>query len=142
MNLNKVHLIGRITKDPELRSTQGGTQICQFSIATSRTWKNKDGQKQEDTEFHNIVSFGKQAEVIAQYVKKGQLLYVEGRLQTRNWEDKESGKKLYRTEIMLEGFQFGPKAAGEGKSKADEDFDKMGEEKPQEEEINADDIPF
>ncbi len=112
MNLNKVQIIGRLTRDPELRSTPSGQNVANFSVATSFTWTDKNGQKQEKTEFHNVVAWGRQAEIIAQYFVKGQEIYVEGRLETRSWDDKDSGKKMYRTEIILEKFEFGAKPAG------------------------------
>lgn len=109
MNCNKAIIIGRLTRDPELRTTQNGTTIATISVATSTQWKDKSGNKQQKTEFHNVVSFGKQAEVIGQYFTKGQEIYVEGRLETQSWEDKETGKKMYRTEIVMEKFEFGAK---------------------------------
>lgn len=108
MYLNKAILIGNITKEVELKSLPNGNKVASFSIATNRTYKDAQGQKQESVEFHNIVSFGKQAETIAQYCKKGDSLYIEGRLATRSWEKDEV--KHYRTEIVLENFQFGKKA--------------------------------
>lgn len=139
MNLNKAQVIGRVTRDPELKALPSGGSVVSFSLASNRTWKDKDGQKQEEVDFHNIVAFGKIADTIAQYVVKGQLLYVEGRMKTRDWEDKETGKKMYRTEIIVEQFQFGPKAGeGQARSKADEDFDEIGSEDT----INPEDIPF
>ena len=112
MNVNKVIIIGRLTRDPELRSTPSGRQVASLSVATSFRYKDQSGQQQERTEFHNVVAWGKQAEVIAQYFVKGQEIYVEGRLETRNWDDKDSGKKMYRTEIILEKFEFGAKPQG------------------------------
>ncbi|HFC76891.1 MAG TPA: single-stranded DNA-binding protein [Candidatus Moranbacteria bacterium] len=112
MNVNKAIIIGRLTRDPELRSTQSGKQVASISVATSFTYKDKSGQKQEKTEFHNVISWGRQAEVIAQYFTKGQEIYVEGRLETRSWEDKETGKKMYRTEIVMDKFEFGAKPQG------------------------------
>jgi single-strand DNA-binding protein len=109
MNLNKVILIGNITKDIEVKSLPSGISVTSFGLATNRKWKDKDGNKQEQAEFHNIIAFGKQAEVLKQYCSKGDQLFIEGRLQTRNW-DKEDGTKAYRTEIILENFQFGNKA--------------------------------
>ena len=108
MQLNKVTLIGNITKDIELKSLPSGIKVASFGLATNRTWKDKDGNKQEQAEFHNIIAFGKQAETISQYCGKGDQLFIEGRLQTRSW-DKEDGTKAYRTEIVLESFQFGNK---------------------------------
>src|SRR3989338_6930627 len=107
MYLNKVFLYGNLTRDPELKALPSGSQVANFGIATNRTFKDKNGQKQETTEFHNIVAFGRTAEVIAQYCKKGRPIFVEGRIQTRSWEGKEDGKKQYRTEIIVDNFQFG-----------------------------------
>ncbi len=112
MNVNKAIIIGRLTRDPELRSTQSGRQVASISVATSFTYKDQAGQKQEKTEFHNVVAWGKQAEVIAQYFTKGQEIYVEGRLETHSWEDKETNKKMYKTEIVLDKFEFGAKPQG------------------------------
>ena len=112
MNVNKAIIIGRLTRDPELRTTPNGQTIASFSVATSRQWKDQGGQKQEKTDFHNVIAWGKQGEVIGQYFTKGQEIYVEGRLETQSWDDKDSGKKMYRTEIVLEKFEFGAKAGG------------------------------
>ena len=110
MYLNKAYLIGNLTRDPELKSLPTGSKVTQFSIATNRIYKLENGTKQESTEYHNITVFGRQAETSAQYLKKGQSVLVEGRLQTRSWDDKETGKKMYRTEIIAESVQFGNKA--------------------------------
>ncbi len=112
MYLNKVYLIGNLTRDPELKSLPTGSKVTQFSIATNRVYKLENGTKQESTEYHNITVFGRQAETSAQYLKKGQSVLVEGRLQTRSWDDKETQKKMYRTEIVAENVQFGNKAGG------------------------------
>jgi len=112
MNVNKVIVIGRLTRDPELRTTPTGRQVASVSVATSFKYKDQSRQQQEKTEFHNIVSWGRQAEVIGQYFTKGQEIYVEGRLETRSWEDKETGKKMYRTEIVMDKFEFGAKPQG------------------------------
>ncbi len=111
MYLNKVQLIGNLTRDPEVRALPSGAKVASFSLATSRTWKDKDGSKKESTDFHNIVAFGQLADIIAQYSKKGSSMYVEGRIQNRSW-DGPDGQKKYRTEVVLENFQFGPKSAG------------------------------
>ncbi len=113
MYLNKVYLIGNLTRDPELRSLPSGVPVANFSIATNRVWKDRDGNKQETSEFHNIVVFSRQAETSAQYLKKGQSVLVEGRIQTRSW-DAQDGQKKYRTEIIADTIQFGPKASGGG----------------------------
>lgn len=111
MNLNKVLIIGRLTADPQLRSTKTGQSVAAFSVATNRNWTDQNNQKREEVEFHNIVVWGKQAEIASKYLVKGQVVYVEGRLQTRSYEDK-SGVKKYATEIVAERIQFGPKAMG------------------------------
>lgn len=110
MNLNKVQIIGRLTRDPELKSLPSGAPVCNFSMATSRVWFDQQKQKQEETEFHNCIAWNKTGENIAQYVKKGHLLYIEGRLQTRSWDDKTTGEKKYRTDIVVETCQFAPKS--------------------------------
>ncbi len=115
MNLNKVFLFGNLTRDPELRQTPNGQVVCTFGIATNRSFNNAAGQRQDQVEFHNIVAWGRQAEVIAQYMKKGSSLFLEGRLQTRSWDD-QAGVKHTRTEIVIEEFQFGPRPAGSGGS--------------------------
>ena len=117
MYINKAILIGNITKEVELKALPNGNKVASFSIATNRTYKDAQGQKQESVEFHNIVSFGKQAETIAQYCKKGDSLYIEGRLATRSWEKDEV--KHYRTEIVLENFQFGKKSEQKEEPKKD-----------------------
>lgn len=112
MNLNKVILIGRLVRDPEMRSTSTGQSVCNFSIATSRFWTNREtNEKQEKTEFHNIVAWAKQAEIITQYLNKGSLILIEGRLETRSWQDSD-GNKRYRTEVIAERIQLGPKSSG------------------------------
>ncbi|MBX4186957.1 MAG: single-stranded DNA-binding protein [Candidatus Doudnabacteria bacterium] len=102
MDLNKVQLIGRLTRDPEIRTTPGGQNVAAFSIATSFNWTDQQGQKKEQTEFHNVIAWRKLADIIGQYLKKGSQVYIEGRLQTRSWDDKTSGQKKYRTEIVAD----------------------------------------
>ncbi|OGE88265.1 MAG: hypothetical protein A3J07_00515 [Candidatus Doudnabacteria bacterium RIFCSPLOWO2_02_FULL_49_13] len=102
MDLNKVMIIGRLTRDPEVRTTPNGANVVSFSVATSFNWTDKnDGQKKEQTEFHNVVAWRKLADIIGQYLKKGSQVYLEGRLQTRSWEGQD-GKKNYRTEIVAD----------------------------------------
>ena len=154
MYLNKVFLYGNLTRDPELKALPSGSQVAEFGIATNRTYKDKNGAKQEEVDFHNIVSFGKTAEVIAQYLKKGRPIFIEGRIRTRSWESKDGTGKRYKTEIVLENFQFGPSlregGAGGGGARqesqapsgpAAKEESGPGIEYPKEE-INADDIPF
>ena len=102
MDLNKVMLIGRLTRDPESRTTPQGTPIANFSIATSRVWKDQQGQQKEQTEFHNVIAWRRLGEIVGQYLKKGRQVYVEGHLQTSSWDDKTSGQKRYRTEIVAD----------------------------------------
>ena len=112
MNLNKVYLIGRLTHDPEVRSTPSGQQVATVKLATSRVWNDQaTQQKREATEFHTIVAWGRLAEICGQYLKKGGLAMFEGRLQTRSWDDKTTGAKRYATEIVAESMQLGPRSA-------------------------------
>jgi single-strand DNA-binding protein len=104
--VNKVILIGNLGRDPEVRSTPSGQSVASFTLATNRKWKDKNGQKQEQTEWHQIVCWGRQAEVAGQYLTKGKQIYVEGRLQTRSRDDKQSGEKRYRTEVICDNFQM------------------------------------
>lgn len=147
MYLNKALVYGNLTRDPELKSLPSGTQVTTFSIATNRVWKDKDGAKQESPEFHNIVVFGRQAETVAQYLKKGSSALVEGRMQTRSWES--DGIKKYRTEIVADRVQFGPRGGGGGASApASQSGGNNAPQAPSndieypEEDIKPEDIPF
>jgi len=111
MNLNKVLIAGRLTANPELRNTPGGQSVASFSLATNRVWTDKSGARQESTEFHNIVVWGRQAEIANQFLTKGSLALIEGRLQTRSWQDKQ-GQTRKTTEIICERIQLGPKPGG------------------------------
>lgn len=104
--VNKVILVGNVGKDPEIRATQGGMQIASFTVATSDRTKGQDGQWTDRTEWHNLVAFQRTAEIVRDYVKKGSQVYVEGKIQTRSWDDKESGQKKYRTEILVNDLQL------------------------------------
>ena len=152
MYLDKVLVYGNLGKDPELRALPNGTNVANFSIATTRVYYDKDKNKQEQTDWHNIVVFGRQADLVAQYLKKGSSVLIEGRMQTRSWE--QDGVKKYRTEVIAEKMQFGPKAgntaggatfkgeeAAEPKSTGGQSPAPAGIEYP-EEDINPDDIPF
>ncbi len=158
MYLNKVFLIGNLTRDPEIKALPSGSKVASISLATNRVWKDQAGARQEATEYHNLVSFGRQAENLAQYARKGASLFVEGRIQTRSW-DGQDGKKNYRTEIIIDNFQFGPKAGGFGDGAASAGQSSYARpaarEAPQksapadldtieypDEEINLEDIPF
>jgi single-strand DNA-binding protein len=114
-SLNSVNLIGHLGKDPEVRYTGGGQAVANFSLATSDTWKDKNGEKQERTEWHRIVVWGKQAEHCGEYLRKGRLVHIEGRLQTREWDDKD-GQKRHTTEIIANRVTFlgGGRDAGDG----------------------------
>jgi len=115
MNLNKVFLIGRLTRDPEMRMMPSGQQVASFGLATDRFYTDKtSNQRQQKTEFHNIVMFGRLAEIASQYLKKGGLIMIEGRIQTRDWQDAASGQKRYRTEIIAESMQLGPRSGEPG----------------------------
>lgn len=148
MYLNKAIIIGNLTRDPELRSLPSGVKVCSFSLATNRVWKDKNGARQESADYHNVVVFGRQAETVSQYMKKGNSLLVEGRMQTRSWEDKTSGEKKYRTEVIADRVQFGPKGNGSvaGTGNSDNSPKKGAEEldtiEYPEEDINPEDIPF
>ncbi|MCL5782279.1 MAG: single-stranded DNA-binding protein [Patescibacteria group bacterium] len=155
MYLNKIFIIGNLTKDPETRALPSGSKVTSFGVATNRMFKNRDGAKQEMTEFHNVTAFDKLGELSGQYLRKGQQVLVEGRIQTRSWES--DGQKKYRTEIIAENIQFGAKPSGQSQggsssagnassaapSKAGSTAGESGEaiEYPKEE-ISPDDIPF
>ena len=145
MYLNKVFIIGRLVADPEIKSTPSGQQVCNIRVATNRVWVDKNtGEKKESTEFHTIILWRKLAEIASKFLSKGSLIFIEGRLQTRNWED-SNGNKRYRTEIIAERMQLGPKGAGkvipqEGEKESEEI--PIIEENPPQEEIDLKDIPF
>ena len=108
MNLNKVFILGNLTRDPEMRQTPNGQSVANFGVATNRMWTDKTGTKQTQVEFHNVVVWGRLAEIANQYLAKGRLVFVEGRLTTRSWQD-NSGQTKYKTEIIAEGMQLGPR---------------------------------
>ncbi len=149
MNLNKVFLIGRLVSEPETRTTASGQQVCSFRLATNRVWTNQETkQKQEKTDYHSIVLWRRLAEIASQFLAKGSLVMIEGRLQTRNWQD-ASGNQRYRTEIIGERMQLGPRSSGAaGKKIAPEQPEQRDmptqEEIPviDEQEIDIKDIPF
>ncbi len=147
MYLNKVQLYGNLTRDPEIKALPSGQNVANFGVATNRIYKDKEGQKKEQTEFHNVVAFGRTADIIGQYMKKGKAIYVEGRIQTRSWET--DGKKNYRTEIVVENFQFGagPSSGGGQAARGDDTEQKAQKDEGDsiqypDEEINPEDIPF
>lgn len=153
MNVNKAIIVGRLTRDPEARTTSSGKAVTNITVATSSNWNDRDGKKQEKTEFHNVVLWGKLAEISAQYLTKGQEVYLEGRIQTREWEGKDGSKK-YTTEIIISGFdgkmQMGNKPRGASNSftppnnSTNQKKEAVIEDSPREdeEEIKIEDIPF
>jgi len=141
MNINKATICGRVTKDIELRSLPSGSKVATFSIATNHSYKTQSGEKKETTTFHNIVSFGRQAEVIAQYVVKGQELYLEGRIDNQSY-DKKDGTKGYKSQIILDNFQFGQKPKNAPASRPAQETEPGEVSYPGEDDINPDDIPF
>ncbi|MDD5551985.1 MAG: single-stranded DNA-binding protein [Candidatus Pacebacteria bacterium] len=132
MNLNKVFILGRLTQDPQARSLPSGDTVANFGIATNRIFYNKNKEKQEQTEFHNVVLFGKIADIAQQYLKQGAMVLIEGRLQTRSWEDKD-GMKKYKTEIIGENLQMGPRMQ-QGEQN-------IQQKKPAQKEENQENIP-
>lgn len=146
MSVNKVLLIGRLGSNPDIRYTPSGAAVANFSIATNESWNDKNGQKQERTEWHRVVVWGKLAQLCGEYLAKGRQCYVEGRLQTRQWQDKE-GQTKYTTEVIASTIQFlgagGEKgagaSAGTGGSKGQEDFGQVRMEEPS---FTEEDIPF
>lgn len=155
MYLNKAFVIGNLTRDPELRSLPSGIKVASFAVATNRVWKDQSGERKEAVDYHNIVVFGRQAETVSQYLRKGSSALVEGRMQTRSW-DAPDGQKKYRMEIVADRVQFGERRGGggvTGQVAADKSDKSAGTDagaaKPPvdaieypEEEIKAEDIPF
>lgn len=153
MYINKAMVYGNLTRDPEMKALPSGQQVTSFSLATNRVWKDKAGSKQESVDYHNIVMFAKLAELAAQYLKKGSAVFIEGRMQTRSWDD-ASGVKKYRTEIIADTMQFGPRATGApasgGYSAPASSSPSKGAQAPEpletieypQEDINPEDIPF
>lgn len=149
MNLNKVFLIGRLTIDPEIRTIPSGEKVTSFGVATNRTWTDKSGNRKESTEFHNVVLWGRQAEIVSQFLKKGSVIFVEGRLQTRSWQGKD-GVSRRTTEVIGERVQLGPRAASQGPSEEAPNTAPESVEKPEEmpvidldeEGIKPEDLPF
>ncbi|MBI5071917.1 single-stranded DNA-binding protein [Candidatus Falkowbacteria bacterium] len=148
MNLNKAMIIGNLTRDPEVKTTPSGQSVSSFSVATNRVWTNAQGQKQEAVEYHNIVAWGKLAEICGQYLNKGKKVYIEGRLQTRDWQGQD-GVKRYKTEIVAENMimldRGGAPSASSGASASAQPSEpevQAPAEEPQEEEIKVENIPF
>lgn len=143
--VNKVILVGNLGSDPELRETSSGTSVCEFRLATNESWKGKDGQTQDRTEWHRVIVWGKLGENCHKYLAKGRQVYLEGRVQTRSWEDKE-GNKRYTTEIVARDVQF----LGQGGGKKEESSDQGSSPPPPKEDFGGgfgggspdEDIPF
>ena len=149
MNFNKAFVLGNVTRDPEFRTTPTGQNVCSFGIATNRVWKDNAGQQQRAAEFHSIVAWGRLAEIANQYLKKGSLVFIEGRIQTRSWQD-QGGQKRFRTEIVAETMQLGPRPSAERAGSAGEQAVQPVAPEPletvpypgEEEEIKPEEIPF
>lgn len=145
MNLNKAMIIGNLTRDPEMRNTPSGAQVASFSVATSLVWTDQSGQKQQKSEFHNIVAWRKLAEICGQYLRKGAKVYVEGRLQTTEWAGQD-GVKRYRTEIVLENMIMLDRQGATASNSGNDFQNDMQSAGPmddgQEEEIRVENIPF
>ena len=155
-SVNKVILLGNVGKDPEIRSTAGGTMVANLTLATSDRQKDAQGNWQDRTEWHNLVAFTRTAEIIRDYVKKGTKLYIEGKIQTRSWDDKESGQKRYRTEIIVNdlsllsgrdegssgGYSRGTSSSSSSSSSYDQRPTAGQDEYAQSAEISDEDIPF
>ena len=144
MDLNKVMIIGRLTRDPEIRTIPSGQTVASFSVATNRIWTDQQGQKQEKVEYHNVVAWRKLAEIVQQYLKKGNRVYIEGRLETRSWDD-QTGNKKYRTEIIADNMiMLDTKSSSEAISPTTPTNKQAPEPNVNnpDEEISVEDIPF
>ncbi len=142
MNVNKAFILGRVTADPQLRSTPNGTSTASFNIATNKVWTDKSGQKHEDVQFHQIVTWGRLAEIASQYLVKGSTVFVEGELQTREWTDK-AGAKHRATEIIASSLQLGPRPDGAGRpAKAEPQPEEPVGQIDLPEDVNPNDLPF
>lgn len=141
MNVNKVILVGRVTDTPEVRTTPGGQMVCTLRMATNRVWKDASGKRQEKTEFHTVILWRRLAEIASQYLQKGALCYIEGRLETRSWQD-QAGVKKYRTEIVGENLQLGPKPGTTQQREGIKDFPGQTPSKPQAQQIKEEEIPI
>jgi single-strand DNA-binding protein len=140
-SVNKAILVGRLGKDPEVKYTQGGTPVAKFTLATNEVWKDQNGEKQERTEWHNIVAWTRLAEICGQYLTKGSRVYVEGRIQTRSWEDKE-GNKRYITEIRADNMVMLSGKSEEARSEKSAAAAASSDGSSADPEITDDDIPF
>lgn len=146
MSVNKVIVLGRLGQDPELKYTPNGSAVCNFTVATSDSWTDKSGQKQEKTEWHRVVVWGKLAELCNQYLSKGKQVYLEGSLQTRSWDDKQ-GQKRYTTEVLAKTVQFLGATSSKNHEGPSDGSQYGGSEEPEydvttDTDFTSDDIPF
>lgn len=151
MDLNKAMIIGRLTRDPEVRSTPSGTNVANFAVATNFSWKDQSGNRQDRTEYHDVVAWRKLADIVGQYLKKGSKVYIEGRLETRSWDDQQ-GNKRYKTEIVADNMiMLDSKGSGGGMGNSGSPFPTGGSGSqtpppppppPADDEIRVEDIPF
>jgi len=140
MNFNKAFVLGNVTRDPEVRSLPSGQQVTSFSIATNRFYTSGAGEKKQEVEFHNVVCFGKLADISSRYLNKGSLVLIEGRIKTRNWMNSQ-GVKQYRTEIIAESMQLGPKGAGSSGGSGDTNYKKSFSQ-PEPDQPKSEEIPI
>ncbi len=140
MNVNLVIIYGNLTRDPELRQTQSGLAVVSLGVATNRVFKNQQGEKDTEVEYHNVTLFGKMAETANQYLKKGSGAFITGRLKTSSWES--DGVKKYKTEIIAEKLQFGPRRAGDSDNKDQSSFNQGSNQSSSDVDIDLEDIPF
>lgn len=145
MDLNRAQILGRVTQDPELRQTASGQSVVTFSVATNRSWKDNNGEQKDQAEFHSVVAWGKLAEIVGNYAKKGKRVFVEGRLQTRVWEDNDGGKHK-KTEIIADNLILLDSRQAKGESDEGEEMveetEKKSNKKKEKEEISIEDVPF
>jgi len=141
MNLNKVFLIGRLTQDPESRSTPSGQTVTTIRMATNRVWNDQSGQKKEVAEYHTVIAWARLGEIAAKYLKKGGMIMIEGRMQTRNWTGQDNVKR-YTTEIIAENLQMGPRSANTGYSSDNAVSDIKAPASAPRQQVEADEIPI
>ncbi|PIU98641.1 single-stranded DNA-binding protein [Candidatus Wolfebacteria bacterium CG03_land_8_20_14_0_80_40_12] len=144
MNLNKVFVLGRLTADPQVKTTSTGQQVANFGVATNRIWNDKSGNRQQEVEYHNIVVWGRQAEIVGQFLLKGSLILIEGRIRTRTWQNQQ-GQSQKTTEIIGERIQLGPRPTSIEKEFTKKPPEAVKQELPEidiEEEVKAEDLPF
>jgi len=139
VNLNRVFILGNVTREPEVRSLPSGQQVTSFGVATNRFYTSSAGEKKQEAEFHNVVCFGKLADISSRYLNKGSLVLIEGRIKTRNWVN-TAGAKQYRTEIIAEALQLGPKGSG-GSSSGGSNYPRSSAHAPETDNVKSEEIP-